>query len=92
MEVERAEVVDWTVDLVVGFCVWRVRDDLKDDMAFDVMFDAAIGKRRRRSCQTNKALQGDGTQHLTGRTKYVCGCRWSNNRGCLRILLGQPTN
>ena len=34
MEVERAEVVDFTVDLVVGFCVRRVRDDLNDDMMF----------------------------------------------------------
>lgn len=32
MEVERAEVVDFTVDLVVGFCVRRVREDLNDDM------------------------------------------------------------
>ena len=39
MEVERAEVVDFTVDLVVGFCVRRVRDDLNDDMMF-VLFSS----------------------------------------------------
>ena len=42
MEVERAEVVDFTVDLVVGFCVLRVREDLNDDMMFVLFFLSAM--------------------------------------------------
>jgi hypothetical protein len=51
MEVERAEVVDFTVDLVVGFCVRRVRDDLNDDMMFVLLSSISCygGEERRRS-------------------------------------------
>jgi hypothetical protein len=45
MEVERAEVVDFTVDLVVGFCVRRVRDDLNDDMMFVLFSSISYGRR-----------------------------------------------
>lgn len=47
MEVERAEVVDFTVDLVVGFCVRRVREDLNDDMMFVLFSSISYGRRGR---------------------------------------------
>ena len=51
MEVERAEVVDFTVDLVVGFCVWRVREDLNDDMMF--VFFYQLWKERKGGANAN---------------------------------------
>jgi hypothetical protein len=66
MEVERAEVVDFTVDLVVGFCVRRVRDDLNDDMMFVLLSSISCYGRRGKEekpppTHTHTHLQRDDT-------------------------------